>query len=613
VIVVGRRGLFVAVLVSAFAAVAPEAGAHAQLERSRPADGATMARPPGQIELRFTEDVSPRFRVVQLVDGHGHVVPGTRLSSGGDARELVVHVPRLRRGAYQVSWEVLAEADGHVTGGAFGFGVDARPLAASARTPGAAPPAGEAWWRAVDLILYVVAIGALAVAALLARVGPRAPAAAARAAHRRLLNVAVIATGGGLAMGVVLFARHVDRLRTTVAPSIGPADVLHTRWGALWNARELLLAALLTAVLLLRARAARSRAPGDGARRISLAAVVTGMLVVALAVVRALTGHAAADPHRGLAVTIAAAHILAAGAWIGGVAAFGLALSAARREAGALARACRVPFARAAGLSVAVLAVTGLLAAGRRVVSVDALLTTDYGQTLITKSLLVAAAASFGLGNALLLRRGRRPGLLRLEVAFGLSVLMAAAVLTASPPASGPEFAAPRTPSPADLVSRRGDLLITATARPNRPGPNVVTVTALSTRRPPPAPADRAELRLEPRGRPPQTVRLSAVEPGRFAGGAELDIDGRWRMTATVWRGGERVTAPFRWAVGAPDPARPVTYSARRLAPVLDRVAAFIVLLLVAAGAAVAARRRPRRAGTSSAVSVIEPVVREAS
>jgi copper transport protein len=610
--VVGRRRLFGVVLLCTFAALAPRAGAHAQLVDSRPADGSTLARAPHEIELRFNEAISPRFRVVRVIAANGHLVAGTRLRAAGDSHGLVVRVPRLVRGAYEVTWEVLAEADGHVTGGALGFGVGARPIAGVARTAGATAPPLETFWRWIDLVLEIALIGVLAMAALLTRIGRRAPAGALSAARKRLLSTAAATAGSGLAVGLVLPVRQADRLHATVAPSAGLGDVLGTRWGTLWSVRELMLAALLTTALLLRQRTtgpAGRLAPGG---RVVLAEVGAGLLVVALTATRALSGHAAADPRPALAVAVATTHVLAAGGWIGGVAAFGLALTAAGREASALARACRATFARAAGLSFAALVVTGLVAAGERVASVDALLTTDYGQTLIVKCGLIAAAAALGLRNAWLLERGRRAGLLRLEVGFGLGVLMAAATLTASPPATGPEFAAPRPPSAPNLLSHQGDLLITATARPNRPGPNVLTLDAVSTRRPPPAPVDGVELELVRRGEPAQTVRLSRLAPGRFAGGADFDSDGRWAMTALIRRGGDRVSVPLTWAVDAPDPARPVTYSAQRLAPVLDRLAVILTIgLLAAAGLAAAARRRPRRPRSSSSAPITEPVVEE--
>src|ERR1700752_3285123 len=117
-----RRGLLAAVLISAFAALAPDASAHAVLARSDPAGGSALARAPHSIRLRFSEAISPRFRVVRLIDGRGRTLRGFRVPPSG-SRELVVSVPRLPGGPYQVTWEVLADADGHVTGGALVFGV----------------------------------------------------------------------------------------------------------------------------------------------------------------------------------------------------------------------------------------------------------------------------------------------------------------------------------------------------------------------------------------------------------------------------------------------------------------------------------------------------------
>jgi copper transport protein len=77
-------------------------------------------------------------------------------------------------------------------------------------------------------------------------------------------------------------------------------------------------------------------------------------------------------------------------------------------------------------------------------------------------------------------------------------------------------------------------------------------------------------------------------------------------MTAEIWRGTRRIAVPFAWAVAAPDPARPVTYSARPLAPLLDRAATVVALLLGIAAAAAVVRR-------TGAHPIIEPLGKEAS
>jgi copper transport protein len=81
-------------------------------------------------------------------------------------------------------------------------------------------------------------------------------------------------------------------------------------------------------------------------------------------------------------------------------------------------------------------------------------------------------------------------------------------------------------------------------------------------------------------------VRLAAVGGDRFAGGTELGAAGRWALTVRVRRGGRQVAMPFRWSVERPDPARPVSYSARRLAPLLDLGALLLAVAAVVAAAA---------------------------
>ena len=569
--------------------VAPSgAWAHARLVAAEPADGVAMAHAPGQVRLRFDEDVSPRFRVVRLVDAHGRVVAGTALRAGSSRRELVLTLPPgLRRGAYDVTWEVLAQEDGHVSGGAtvFGVGTQPRPGARRAEVPGAAVGPLSAWLRWLDLALLCGLVGAVGMTGLLARAGARDQVGLVAAPRLRLWRVTLVLAAAALLVGLALLARQVHQLGAAVAPGTGAGDVLGVRWGQLWLVREGLLSLL---VVMLLAPAGWADRPARA--RVALAtqsAAVTGLVLV-----QALGSHAAADPHPRFAVGVAAAHLLAAGAWIGGVAAFGLALAALpRRRRPELARACRAPVARIAAIAVGVLAVTGLVQAGAQVASVDALLTTDYGGTLLVKVGLVALAAALGAGNALLLRRGAAPSLLPVEAAAGAGILLAAAVMAASPPARGPEFAAPRAVVAPEIVRHAGDLLITTSVRPNRPGTNVVSVLAVSARRPPPAPVHDVSLSLDD-GR---TVALAAVAPGRFVGSVELERSGGRRATVALVRGGRRVRVPVRWAVAAPDPARPVVHSARRLAPLTDRAAAALVLLALATALAARAVRPSRR------------------
>jgi putative copper export protein len=102
-------------------------------------------------------------------------------------------------------------------------------------------------------------------------------------------------------------------------------------------------------------------------------------------------------------------HVAAMGLWVGGLAAF---LVVPDRR-----------FGRYAALCFAVAAISGLVLAVAHVGLLQALMTTVYGQVLMIKVLVVAAALSM----ALIRRR-------RLESGLLLAVIAAAAVLAALPP-----------------------------------------------------------------------------------------------------------------------------------------------------------------------------------
>jgi copper transport protein len=282
-------------------------------------------------------------------------------------------------------------------------------------------------------------------------------------------------------------------------------------------------------------------------------------------------------------VIVDACHVLAASIWIGSLVALMIALLTAE-NARPLATVIGRPFARLAGGSVVVLVLTGLYSAGLQVVSVDALLTTLYGRTLIAKSLLVVACGSLGAANFLALRALNRRRLARIarvtlgvEAVAGAGVLLAAAVLTASAPARGPEFAAPRPVDAPTLAAGAADVVLSVTVSPNRPGANVVSVVAASSRRPAPAPILGVRA-----GR----WTLHSVGGNRWLGTVDLRSPGDTALPIRVRRAGSELSTRVGWRVEPADRSLPVRYSSRRLAPLTDRVLlALLAALAVAAGA----------------------------
>ena len=183
--------------------------------------------------------------------------------------------------------------------------------------------------------------------------------------------------------------------------------------------RELAIVAVLVALALRR-------------RRLALA------LLVPVAAAEAASGHAASLG--ALAILTMTAHILAGCLWVGGLIVLALVLPGLERRdvLETLAR-----FGRLATAGVAVVVVTGLYGAGRQVASLDALLSTTYGGSLVAKLASVGATGTLGLLGLLAVRR-LRPSmrLLRAEAVAAVGMLVAASLLLSSAPARGPQFAA---------------------------------------------------------------------------------------------------------------------------------------------------------------------------
>jgi copper transport protein len=253
------------------------------------------------------------------------------------------------------------------------------------------------------------------------------------------------------------------------------------------------------------------------------------------------------------------------------------------------------------------------------------LTTTLYGRVLLVKLGLVLAVCACGLLNAMLLhptvaaplawllRRpqgwtpcsaARLPTLILTEASVALLVLLATSVVTAAPPPRGPEFTVRPDAVPTVLSQSVDDLMVTLSVKPNRPGPNVFTVFAASTRRPPPAEIMRVILRFTSPNADVGRVSAiaTAIERDRFqVGGSYLSLAGPWRIDVVVRRKGvEDSIAPFGWTVAPPGALRPVVISKTPLGPMLTGAAVgMLVTVLCVAGLAWlglgkgAARRSP--------------------
>ncbi|HEV2000534.1 MAG TPA: copper homeostasis membrane protein CopD [Xanthobacteraceae bacterium] len=262
---------------------------------------------------------------------------------------------------------------------------------------------------------------------------PPAPIAArfGRALAKLLRAAAVLAALSALAWWVCLAASLGGGWGDAVNTDVLVAVLLDTEFGQVWIWRLALLAVAIGMVRWLRPSAVTNTA----------IVVVAGLVVATLAGV----GHA---PHAGIPDEIGigakAAHLLAAGAWLGGLLPLGYALrraatgEAAWRE---LAWQALPRFSSMGYFAVTFILFTGCVLAWSHVESFAALTGTSYGRVLVAKILLFLLMTAVALRNRYWLMPARTlPALARgvaVEQAVGAAIVIATALLASLPPAHG--------------------------------------------------------------------------------------------------------------------------------------------------------------------------------
>ncbi len=111
-----------AAAVAALVLGAGPASAHAFLKTATPAVGSTVAQPPTQVVINFTEEVEPRFSSIAVQDAAGTRVDDGKLHLAGGDTHLAIGLKPLTAGTYKVVWHATA-TDTHKTQGSFSFTV----------------------------------------------------------------------------------------------------------------------------------------------------------------------------------------------------------------------------------------------------------------------------------------------------------------------------------------------------------------------------------------------------------------------------------------------------------------------------------------------------------
>jgi copper transport protein len=532
------------VAVVAALAAAPTASAHATLLSSSPGKDDVLRRAPAQVVLRFNEPVETAFGSVRVYDGAAR-----RVDEGGttrpETRRVAVRVRSgLPRGTYTVAWRVLS-ADSHPVSGAFVFHVG-KPGAGAAGVAGQVGDeqgGSQTVDRAFDVVrflnfafLLLCVGGAVALAFVLRLETPalRRPLWATLAAAAVLLAVASV-------VGIGLEAPKASGLGLDAAfrPSL-LEDVLDTGFGKAWLARAVLAAGVAAIAALAFWR------PGRGEHALALTASGLG---VAIAVTPALSGHAR------VAGTLAVAsdwlHVLAASAWIGGLAFVLTALWRARGERWPLASRAAPRFSVLAVVSVTALLIAGVVSGFLEVRSWAALWETTYGRLLLAKVALVLPVLALGAFNnrvsvprlhtgvATALERRRFLRATAAELTLVAAVVAVTAVLVAEPPAKA-QAAAEAESGPVSRDAFVHPFEIDVTVDPGRTGPNEMHVYLLNhlTGQPAKVAEVRLSASLPAAGLGPLRLRAVPAGPGHvLVPAATFPLAGLWTLRLDIRRG----------------------------------------------------------------------------
>jgi copper transport protein len=494
----------VAVLVGAVAP--PAAQAHAQLERTIPDRGATVAHQPQLVTFAFGEPVEGNFGAVRVYDARARRVDDGRVvHPGGDSHALGVGLkPGLPQGTYTATYRVIS-ADGHPVSGGLVFSIG-RPGAAPAQTVGdligknRSGPATEVAFglaRGLGYAAIALGIGALAFLALVWGPAVASGGTGLPGFGRRVVRLLWLAVGLGLLttlLGIVLQGATAGGISFWAAAK--PAlvrEVLGTRFGSVWGVRALAWVAFGVVLAVAGRGGDRERgaqralalvpAAGTeqlcraGGPRVSGGAALAALAVPAavLALTPALSGHASTQSPVALLLPLDVLHVVAMSTWLGGLALLLFAVPAATRaleppERSRLLAAVLVRFSPLALGCVVALAVTGVVQAYVHVRAWDALLHTAFGRAVVIKLVLLLGLVALGAVNRQRVLPGLRraaegalaPGAaglllrrtLRAEVALIVVVLgVTSALVSYAPPvslASGP-FSATKRLGPLDL------------------------------------------------------------------------------------------------------------------------------------------------------------------
>ena len=361
-----KRSLVMAIVVANLLTGTDEALAHAILIETEPASQASLAAPPSEIVLVFSEAVTPV--VLRLFDVEGKTIAEVNDTRGKSSRLILPLRSRITDGQYLVSYRVMS-ADTHPIAGAFSFSVGTSGTVDGFRIEEQGFEPARAMVlvnRLLQFISLFIAAGTVFFCVLVRPPGY---------AENSLRKIATIASA--VAVATYILAIGVGGADMAGVGLISLMEYSVWKLGAGTNLLDSAIVGGSGVVILSIGWRIRQGAGRSATLLIGGFAALTGL---------ALTGHAGTAAPQWLMTPSVALHLFPAAFWVAATLplAWILKTSPATESTLVLNR-----FSSRAAIALAVLVASGVCVAIVQVQSFPALISTDYGVILLLKVGLV--------------------------------------------------------------------------------------------------------------------------------------------------------------------------------------------------------------------------------
>jgi copper transport protein len=542
---------------------------------------------PGEVRVDFSEPISDEFIDVAVVTATETIVGQlTGRRDSNDATALIITLPALNDGSYQIGFSVRDEIDLHEVRGrtTFTIGDHAVARASPPLAPGAQPFELPARWA------FAIGVALLSGALALRARWPEVPIAAPHRLTWCTTSGAALVLAGRLG---VIAARAADLDVGWVAALSAVArteDVTRL---------PVYVAALACLVpTLLPRRWPWLDTPLRGGWSTSCRLVIGWVGVVWLALLAGWGDHAALGGSVEPGIALAkAAHVIGLGLWVGVLVVTVVVSAGSGRTRATLAASSGV-----AVLGALVTVASGLVLAGRTVVSLTGAFATPFGRLLVVKVGFLGVAVALGLVQR---RSGRVSRATAEAVVLGVVVALGAAMATAGPATDDAYLTAPVEAAPPTITSQIDDVIVRLRAVPGRPGTNDLELTVAQTRRPAVA-LDEVRIDLDTPAGPRRWTVVPDARGAAVVPAVELP-EGSSELAMTIVRTGFPDTdGTTSISTTAVEYHHPPIVSSRPIVGVLHAAALGIALVTFLAVLATAHRRRlgDDRAGPTLSTAV---------